>query len=233
MKSRFITVTSMCLFSSGKVYLEVHSLWHGEPIIPQGKKMVKYVKPKKTEGTDISSILKQFYQIDVATIMKSKMWDMCFVTPDTSIEEVIGILSSRKHIWVVENLKSMKLRGLITERDLVDVIAPRKLDPYQFTISGHHFKSLLFGGIETAEDMMTTDLISVSPKQSIGSALTKMKRHHLKRLPVIKNDKLVGELTMKSLIIQFKKILRWSAILDEHEKALLDVGKELRQEKKN
>lgn len=184
--------------------------------------MVKYVKPRPSEGTDISKLLKQFHQIDVATIMKSKMWDMCFVTPETSIEEVIGILSSRKHIWVVESLKSMKLRGLITERDIVDVIAPRKIDPYQFTISGHHFKSLLFGGIETADDMMTTDLITVAPKQTIGAALTKMKRHHLKRLPVVSKGKLIGELTMKSLIIQFKKVLRWSRILDEHEKKALE-----------
>lgn len=188
--------------------------------------MVKYVKPKKPEGTDISALLKQFHQIDVGTIMKSKMWDMCFVKPDTPIEEVIGILSSRKHIWVVESLKSMKLRGLITERDLVDVIAPRKIDPYQFTISGHHFKSMLFGGVETAEDMMTMDLITVTPKMSIGKALTKMKRHHLKRLPVVRKGKLVGELTMKSLIIQFKKVLRWTQILNEQEKAALDAKRE-------
>ncbi len=187
--------------------------------------MVKYVKPKKPDGMDISGLLKQFHQIDVGTIMKSKMWDMCYVTPETPIEEIIGILSSRKHIWVVENLKSMKLKGLITERDLVDVIAPRKIDPYQFTISGLHFKSMLFGGVETAEDMMTTDLITVTPKMSIGKALTKMKRHHLKRLPVAIKGKLVGELTMKSLIIQFKKVLRWTAILNSQDKAALDAEK--------
>ena len=97
--------------------------------------IVKYIKARSEgSGPDISKILKQFHQIDVETVMKSKMWDMCYVTPETSIEEIIGILSSRKHIWVVKSLKSMKLLGLITERDLVEVIAPRKLDPYQFTI---------------------------------------------------------------------------------------------------
>ena len=69
---------------------------------------------------------------------------------------------------------------------------------------------------------MTTDLITVAPKQTIGAALTKMKRHHLKRLPVVSKGKLIGELTMKSLIIQFKKVLRWSRILDEHEKKALE-----------
>jgi len=186
--------------------------------------MVRFIKPKKeVKGPDISKILKQFHQIDVENVMKSKMWDMSFVTPETPVEEVIGILSSRKHIWVVESLRSMKLMGLITERDLVEVIAPRKIDPYQFTISTHQFRSMLFGGIETAEDMMTTDLVSIPPKTNMGKALTKMKRHHLKRLPVVSKGKIVGELTMKSILLQFKKVLRWSQILEEQEKAIQDT----------
>lgn len=186
--------------------------------------MVKYIKPSSAKkGPDISKILKQFHQIDVGTVMKSKMWDMSFITPDTPVEEVIGILSSRKHIWVVNSLKSMKLMGLITERDMVDVIAPRKIDPYQLTIGGHHFKSMLFGGIEKAEDMMTTDLVTIPPNQTMGKALLKMKRHHLKRLPVVSKGRIVGELTMKSIILQFKKVLRWSQILEEQEQAMLEA----------
>jgi CBS domain-containing protein len=178
---------------------------------------MKYIKPKKAEGIDIPRILKQFHQINVETVMKDKMWDMCLVPPDTTIEEVIRLLSSRKHIWVVRDLKKKKLLGLITERDLVEVIAPRKLDPYQFSISGHTFRSLLFGGIETAEDMMTTDLVTIKPDQSMGKALLKMKRHHLKRLPVVSRGRLVGELTMKSIIIQFKKVIKWTEVLENHE----------------
>ncbi|OYT44807.1 MAG: CBS domain-containing protein [Thermoplasmata archaeon] len=180
--------------------------------------MIKYIKPKKEGGLDISAVLKQFHNIDVRTIMKSKMWDMCFVTPDTPVEEIIGLLGSRKHIWVVSSMKSMRLKGLITERDLVEVIAPRKIDPYQFSISGFHFRSMLFGGVETAEDMMTSDLITISPEKDLGTALTKMKKHHLKRLPVVVKGKLVGELTMKSVIIQFKKVLKWTMIMSEQER---------------
>jgi CBS domain-containing protein len=188
--------------------------------------MVKFIKTRaETTGPDISKILKQFHQIDVDTVMKSKMWDMSFITPETPVEEVIGILSSRKHIWVVDSLKNMRLLGCITERDLVEVIAPRKIDPYQFTISRAHFRSMLFGGIETAEDMMTTDLVTISPKKNMGHALTKMKRHHLKRLPVVSKGKIVGELTMKSILLQFKKVLRWSQILEEQEKMMMEAQK--------
>lgn len=188
--------------------------------------MVKYIKPPSKKGTDISKILKQFHQIDVQTVMKDKMWDMCYVTPDTPIEEVFRLLSTRKHIWVVNNMKKRGLLGLITERDLVEVIAPRKIDPYQFSISGHTFRSMLFGGIERAEDMMTTDLVKIRPDQKMGDALLKMKRHHLKRLPVTTKGKLVGELTMGSIILQFKKVLKWTQILDLQQRKV-DVGENL------
>ncbi len=180
--------------------------------------MVRYLQPNKKGEMAISSILRKFHQLDVGTVMKAKMWDMAVVTPDTSMEEVFTILSSRKHIWVVDDLKTMKLEGLITERDLVDLIAPRKVEPYQFSIGGHTFRSILFGGVEAAEDMMVSDLVTVSPKQNMGQALLKMKRHHLKRLPVVLNGKLVGELTMKAIVIQFKKVLRWTSIMEEHAK---------------
>ena len=134
---------------------------------------------------------------DLCSFMESKMWDMCMVTPSTPIEDIISLLGSRKHIWVVRNMKNNRLLGLITERDMVEIIAPRKLSPYKFTISTSTLRSLLFGGIETAEDMMTTDLVTARPEDTMGKALQKMKRHHLKRLPVVKAGRIVGELTME------------------------------------
>ena len=65
----------------------------------------------------------------------------------------------------------------------------------------------------------------VSSAGSMGDALTKMKRHHLKRLPVVSKGKIVGELTMKSILLQFKKVLRWSTILEEQEKMMLEGKK--------
>ncbi len=169
---------------------------------------------------DLSKILRQFHQMEVSSIMKADLWDMCYVTPDASIEEVFTLLSSRKHVWVVSGKKSMKLQGLITERDLVDVIAPRKIDPYSFSWSPSSLRSLIFGGIEKAGDIMTTDLVKVKPTDTMGEALLKMKKHHLKRLPVVDGGVLVGEVTIKSIIIRFKKVMRWNTILKEN------VGKE-------
>ena len=78
--------------------------------------MVKFIKPKsKDSGPDISKILKQFHQIDVDTVMKSKMWDMSFITPETPVEEVIGILSSRKHIYLHPLVSSLLSKAYLDQ----------------------------------------------------------------------------------------------------------------------
>ena len=169
----------------------------------------------ETKNEDLSEMLRQFHQIDVKSVMKSNVWDMCFVTPESPIEDIISILSSRKHIWVVSTIRSMKLLGLITERDIIDVLAPRKIDPYNFSWSLSSMHSLLFGGVEKARDVMTTDLVMIGPNHTVGQALLKMKKHQLKRLPVVSKGVLIGEITMKSMIIQFKKIMKWNRILRE------------------
>ncbi|MCU0799439.1 MAG: CBS domain-containing protein [Candidatus Thermoplasmatota archaeon] len=170
----------------------------------------------KWASGDLSKILRQFHQLEVSSIMMADIWDMCYVTPDASIEEVFTLLSTRKHVWVVHGKKSMKLLGLITERDLVDVIAPRKIDPYNFSWSPSSLRSLIFGGIEKAGDIMTTDLVKVTPTDTMGDALLKMKKHHLKRVPVVDKGRLVGEVTIKSIIIRFKKVMRWNTIIKEN-----------------
>jgi len=170
------------------------------------------------KGAELSTLLKDFHQIDVGSVMKSNVWDMSYVTPETPIEDVISILGSRKHIWVVRTLRSMKLLGLITERNLVDVLAPREIDPYNFSWSPTSIHSILFGGINKAGDIMTTDLEMVGPDSTVGQALTIMKKYQLKRLPVVKKGILVGEITVKTMMLQFKKVMKWRLIIDEEER---------------
>jgi CBS domain-containing protein len=113
--------------------------------------------------------------------------------------------------------EDMRLVGLITERNLIDVIAPRKVDPYNFSWTPSSLRSVLFGGVDIAEDIMATDLVSVKPADKVGDALIKMKRHHLKRLPIVDHGRLVGEITIKSMIIKFKKVMKWNSVLKEYE----------------
>jgi hypothetical protein len=55
---------------------------------------------------EFQKVLKHFHQQEISSVMKSNLWDMCYITPDAPIEDVITLISSRKHIWVVQSKKT-------------------------------------------------------------------------------------------------------------------------------
>ena len=160
---------------------------------------------------DIQYVLKNFYKVPVETIMRKEVWNMPIAYPDTHIEDVFSILSARRHIWIVEKKGSLKLIGVITEKDLLEVLAPKRIRPY--AIGSIDIRSLLFGNILTAKDVMCKKVVTIYPKDTIENALEKMKSFRIRRLPVVdKEGNLVGELTIKTIIIQFRKVLKWYRI---------------------
>ncbi len=80
--------------------------------------------------------------------------------------------------------------GIITERDLATRVVAQGL-----------------GGDTRVEDVMSTELITVSESTSIENVLATMQRHGFRRLPVLKEGKLVGILTLRD-ILGIKKLDR-------------------------
>ncbi len=161
---------------------------------------------------DIQYVLKHFYKVPVESIMRKDVWNLPIAYEDTSIEEIFAIMTARRHVWILEKKGSMKLRGLITEKDLLDVMAPKRIKPY--AIGGIDMRSLLFGNVLTARDVMVKKLISCKPHDTVENAIDKMKSFRVRRLPVVdENYNLLGEITIKTLIIQFRKVLKWYRIM--------------------
>ena len=91
-------------------------------------------------------------------------------------EESIGLIP------VVENEQVV---GLVTDRDLVVRGIAEK----------HH-------GSNKITNVMTTNIISVSPDDSIEKATELMAQHQIRRLPVVESDRLVGMLALGDLAIR-------------------------------
>ncbi len=160
---------------------------------------------------DIQYVLKHFYKVPIDAIMKKDVWNMPIAYLDTPIEDIFSIMTARRHVWIVEKKGSTKLKGVITEKDLLEIMAPKKIKPY--AIGGIDIRSLLFGNVLTAKDIMVRKVIAAHPNDTIEEALEKMKAFRIRRLPVVDKDgNLVGELTIKTIIIQFRKVLKWYRI---------------------
>ncbi len=160
---------------------------------------------------DLQYVLKNFYRVPVEHIMTKDLWNMPMLPKDASIEEVLSIMSARRHVWIMEKKGSTKVVGVITEKDLLNIMAPKRIQPY--VIGGIDLSSLLLGNVKSAEDLMCKKLIVAHPKDKIEDVLDKMRSYRLRRLPVIdEHGNLIGEITIKSLIIQFRKVLKWYRI---------------------
>lgn len=137
-----------------------------------------------------------FYNISVAKIMNS---NPPLIEKSASIYAVakkVGM--KRRHVWVVEGKDSRKLVGVITEKDLLDVISP--LPHRSYAIGVIRPKSLHHTEFERAEDIMAKPVIRCHPQTTVEEALQLMVRHGVRRLAVTENDEILGELSLTNVI---------------------------------
>jgi len=117
---------------------------------------------------------------------------------DASIDSVLSVMAARDHVWIVEKKESKKVVGVITENDILKLLAPARLPKYVF--GKKYGISIEYGTAEKAEDIMCTHLITCSPDDRVGDVLRKMVNAGLRRLPVIKNGEIIGEVTTHYII---------------------------------
>jgi len=74
--------------------------------------------------------------------------------------------------------------GIITEKDIIEKVVAKNLDPEK----------------TTAKRIMTKNMVIISPDKDIYDAIIKMRDKDVRRLPVIYNGELVGLLTEKDIL---------------------------------
>ena len=125
--------------------------------------------------------MEEFLEMRVEKVMNSRVWDLPIVEKDAGIKVVLVVLIGRCYSWVVKKIDDMKLVGIITEHDALKLI-----DGYK-------------EGME-AEDIMSSSLTMASPDEKVRDVLEKMNSKGYRRIPVVENERLVGEITLRHLI---------------------------------
>jgi len=95
------------------------------------------------------------------------------------------------------------------------VLAPKKFPSYVFGMPD--VSSIKHGTAKTAEDVMCQKVICCNPDDKIVDALTKMMKYKMRRLPVVVDKKLVGELTLHQLIRKYYAATQYHPMVDEEE----------------
>jgi CBS domain-containing protein len=104
-----------------------------------------------------------------------------YCTPLDNVYEV-AVKMRDLNVGAIPIVEDGRLIGMITDRDLVvRGIAEKRSGSNQVT------------------NVMTEDLITISPDASVQEATELMARHQIRRLPVVENNKLVGIVALGDL----------------------------------
>lgn len=119
----------------------------------------------------------------VSNILKAKGNVTYSITPDTMVYEALEIMVE-KNVSALVVIKNEKLAGIFTERDYA-----RKV-----ILKGKASKETLIG------DIMTEDLVTVTPDSSINDCMQLMTSRFIRHLPVVSEGNLVGIISIGDVV---------------------------------
>jgi predicted transcriptional regulator len=165
---------------------------------------------KMTRG---KRLVPEFYELKVEQLMDKRVWDLPIVEKKEDVHHILNILGARNHIWVIEDKQQKELVGVITEHDVLSVLAPKDFPSYVFGMP--NMRSIQHGTAKTAEDIMHQKVITCESDEKIVDVLEKMTNHGLRRLPVLDGKKIIGEITLHQLIRKYYDATQYHPIVEE------------------
>ncbi len=126
-------------------------------------------------------------------ILVRKGSEVYCTTPDTTLDEVVCRLVKKNcgSLVVRDENNSQPMVGIITERDILRACCANK-DSY---------------GKVSVADVMSTELVTGSPTDSVSETMGLMTRNRIRHLPVVEGNMLVGLISIGDIVkAQFDKL---------------------------
>lgn len=121
----------------------------------------------------------------MAQTVKDIMVEPITVTGDASLTEAAQLMRDAAIGDVIVS-DGNQAQGLVTDRDIVVRALAEQLEPEDTTVA----------------DICSQEVVSVSPDDDLGEAVTLMREAAIRRLPVVDHDQLVGVLSIGDLAIE-------------------------------
>ena len=121
-------------------------------------------------------------------LLNQRYWDIFSVSGDESIKQACQIMDEKKIgallVHCDETGDTQDLKGILTERDIVELISRKNADIEDFKV----------------RDIMSEKIISITSAETSGDALNLMIENQIRHLAVMENKKLIGVLSMRDIL---------------------------------
>ena len=127
----------------------------------------------------------------VRSVLQTKDNTIWSIAPDALVFDALKIMAD-KNVGALLVTKKEKVVGIFSERDYARKIVLKGESSHTTAI----------------KDVMTSGVLSVNPEQSIDECMALMTNKHVRHLPVLENEKLIGLVSIGDVV---------KAIISEHE----------------
>ena len=121
----------------------------------------------------------------VKQLLESKDNNVWSISPEATVFEGLQVMAE-KNIGALLVTREDKLIGIFSERDYA-----RKV-----ILKGKASKNTTIG------ELMTREVVYTTPEDSLDECMALMTAKHIRHLPILKKDKLIGLLTLGDLVKQ-------------------------------
>ena len=161
--------------------------------------MLISLKPSQNVIRAIQSLLKTSYMGKVSNILRAKGDIIYTVAPDTLVFEALEMMLE-KNVSALVVLENERLAGIFTERDYAR----------EMILQGKSSRDTLIS------EVMTEDLITVSPDYAIDDCMRLMTNRFIRHLPVVENDQLIGIISIGDVVKYIIEEQRFIIVNMEH-----------------
>jgi CBS domain-containing protein len=119
----------------------------------------------------------------IRQLLQGKSGELCTIGPDASVLDAIKLMAE-KNIGALLVVKDDKLVGIVSERDYARKVILHGKSSHDTPV----------------REIMTERAICVQPANTVEECMALMTDKHIRHLPVIENEKLIGVLSIGDLV---------------------------------
>lgn len=154
-----------------------------------------------------------FYDNPLDCILHERNWAVPVIAQDTIAINAMSRLDADDHLWVVEDHKSMVLCGIINQRDLLQIMTPKKNIPFFGFVNEQSFSVDIH---EKIERIMDYKVVTCTVNDPIDEIVKRM-NHADSTIAAIVDPgtrRITGEIELSQIVYQYYRWISKSSSLN-------------------